>query len=66
MSTIGRTPALAMPAAKATAWLSQMPTSKNRSGNVVADLLELVPLAHRGRDHGDLGVALHGREQSRR
>ena len=29
----------------------------------VADLLELVPLAHRGGDHGDLGVAAAGFEQ---
>ena len=33
MSTIGRSPALACPAAKATACDSQMPMSKNRSGN---------------------------------
>ena len=33
MSTIGRTPALASPAANATACDSQMPTSKKRSGN---------------------------------
>ena len=29
----------------------------------VADLLELVPLAHRGRHHHDLRVALHGGEE---
>ena len=34
-----------------------MPTSKNWAGEGVADLLELVSLAHGGGDHGDLGVA---------
>ena len=63
MSTTGRAPALAMPAAKATAWLSQMPTSKNWLGKRVADLLQLVALAHGGRDHGDLGIAAAGLEQ---
>ena len=36
-------PALAMPAAKATAWLSQMPTSKNWSGKVSRIFWSLFP-----------------------
>ena len=36
-------PALAIPAAKATAWLSQMPTSKNWSGNVSRTFWSLFP-----------------------
>ena len=43
MSTTGRAPALAMPAAKATAWLSQMPTSKNWAGNVSRIFCSLFP-----------------------
>ena len=43
MSTTGRAPALAMPAAKATAWLSQMPTSKNWPGNVSRIFWSLFP-----------------------
>ncbi len=35
-------------------------------GEGVADLLELVPLAHRGGEHGDLRVALHRGEERRR
>ena len=43
MSTTGRAPALAIPAAKATAWLSQIPTSKNRSGKVSRIFWSLFP-----------------------
>ena len=59
MSTMGRMPALARPAAKATACDSQMPTSKKRSGKSVADLFQLVALAHGRRDDGDARVVLH-------
>ena len=34
-------------------------------GEGLADLLELVPLAHRGGQHRDLRVALHRREEGR-
>ena len=43
MSTIGRMPALAMPAAKATACDSQMPTSKKRSGKSARTFSSLLP-----------------------
>ena len=43
MSTIGRTPALARPAAKATACDSQMPVSKKRSGKSVRAFSSLFP-----------------------
>ena len=59
MSTIGRRPALACPAAKATACDSQMPVSKNRSGNAVAHRLELGSLAHGGGHHRDARVGGH-------
>ena len=43
MSTIGRQPTLACPAAKATACDSQMPTSKNRVGNSSRTFSSLLP-----------------------
>ena len=43
MSTIGRQPAFAWPAAKATACDSQIPTSKNRSGNSARTFYSLLP-----------------------
>ena len=36
------------------------PGVEERDGEGPADLLELVPLAHRGGQHGDLGVGLEG------
>ena len=43
MSTMGRMPALARPAAKATACDSQMPTSKKRSGKSARTFSSLLP-----------------------
>ena len=43
MSTTGRSPALAMPAAKATACDSQMPVSKKRSGKSARTFSSLLP-----------------------
>ena len=43
MSTMGRSPALAWPAAKATACDSQMPTSKKRPGKSVRTFSSLFP-----------------------
>ncbi len=59
MSTIGRNPALASPAAKATACDSQMPTSKNRSGNSSRTGSSMLPWHMAAVDHGHLRVAQH-------
>ena len=45
MATIGRLPVTASPAAKATAWASAMPTSKNRSGRASRSRFRPVPEA---------------------
>ena len=43
MSTTGVIPAFAMPAANATAWLSQMPVSKNCFGRSLRTFSSLFP-----------------------
>ncbi len=63
MSTTGLAPALAMPPARATAWLSQMPTSKNWLRKRLADLLKLVPLAHGGGENRHPRIAPAGVEK---
>ena len=63
MSTTGRAPALAIPAAKATAWLSQIPTSKNRSGKVSRIFWSLFPSHIAAVRTATFGSRLHRREE---
>ena len=56
MSTIGRMPALAMPGGEGHGVRFADADVEEAVGEVVADLLQLVPLAHGGGHDGDLRV----------
>ncbi len=64
MSTTGLAPALAMPAAKATAWLSQIPVSKNWSGKVSRIFWSLFPSHIAAVRTATLGSAFRARKRA--
>ena len=65
MSTTGRAPALAMPAGEGDGVALADADVEELLGEVVADLLELVPLAHGGGEDGDPRVAARRRRTGR-